>query len=289
MARRPPSCSADAGVVALLTDFGCAGHHAGVLRGVVLGINPKARLVDLCHGIAPGDIALGAWTLRWGWRHFPPGTVHLAVVDPGVGTRRRALAAAVGGQFLVGPDNGLLSLALLDGGSPVVVSLPLPAAASGLSSTFHGRDLFAPAAARLSRGEPLARLGNRIADWVQLPAPPAQCTSPGRLEGVVIAADRWGNLVTSVTAADLAHGGIGADATVRAGRRVIRGIRRTYADVPAGAPVALINSSGHLEIAVNGGSAAAGLGAPRGSRIRVSARSGGDASRPGPRRPPPSR
>lgn len=271
MPRRPRQHSADTRIVALLTDFGCAGHHAGVLRGVILGINPAARIVDLSHGIAPGDIALGAWTLRWSWRHFPPGTVHLAVVDPGVGTARRALAAAAGGQFFVGPDNGLLSYALLDAGPARVAALPLPGATGKLSSTFHGRDLFAPAAARFSLGEPPLPFDGRVRDWVRLPEPAVLRAGPGRLEGEVIAIDHWGNLVTSLTSRDLAQERIGATAAVRVGRRVLRGIRRTYGEARPGAAVALINSSGHLEIAVNQGRAAAVLATGRGGKVRVSA------------------
>lgn len=268
---RHPSRSADARVVALLTDFGCAGHHAGVLRGVVLGRNRETRTVDLTHGIPPGDIALGAWTLRWSWRHFPRGTVHLAVVDPGVGTPRRALAAAAGGQFFVGPDNGLLSYALRDAGRASVVSLGPPDGADRPSSTFHGRDLFAPAAARLARGEPLSRLGQPIDDWVRLPEPTVSRAAPGRVEGEVIAVDHWGNLVSSLTERDLEGAAIGAGGAVRVGRRTIRGIRRTYADARPGAAVALVNSNGHLELAVNGGRADELLGASRGASVRVSA------------------
>jgi len=269
MPRRAPIRNADRRVVALLTDFGCAGHHAGVLRGVVLGLAPEARLVDLCNGVLPGDVDQGAWMLRWSWRHFPAGTVHLAVVDPGVGTPRPALAAAAGGQFFVGPDNGLLSRALSDAGEAAVVRLPPPAAV-GVSATFHGRDLFAPAAARLALGMPLSRLGTPITDWVRLPEPLVRRTGPGRLQGQVIAVDHWGNLVTSLTERDLAQAGIGSTATVRVGRRVTRGLRRTYGDGKPGTPVALINSNGHLEIAVNGGRAEAVLGTARGGVIRVS-------------------
>lgn len=269
MPRRPPSHGTDGCVVALLTDFGCVGHHAGVLRGCVLAVNPRARVVDLSNGIPAGDVALGAWTLRWSWRHFPPGTVHLAVVDPGVGTPRRALAAAAGGQFFVGPDNGLLSYALRDAGAARVVALRTANAANRLSSTFHGRDLFAPAAAGISRGEPLSRLGERIADWTCLPEPSARVTGPGRLEGEVIAIDHWGNLVTSLTSRELALAGIGPGASLRVGRQVIRGLHRTYADAQPGALVALLNSNGHLEIAVNGDRAAAVLGARRGAIIRI--------------------
>ena len=271
MPLRPPPCSARPGVVALLTDFGQEGHHAGVLRAVILGGNPAAKTVDLSHGIPAGDIALGAWTLRWSWRWFPPGTVHCAVVDPGVGTPRRAIAAAAGGQFFVGPDNGLLSYALADAGRPIVVALEMPAAGSGLSATFHGRDVFAPAAARLSLGAPLESLGGRIADWVRLDEPRAQRIAPGELEGEVLAIDRWGNLVTSLTA-DLLPRGVGIEnARVRLGRRVIRGISRTYAEVPRGALAALVNSNGHMEIAVNGGRADALTGVGRGALVRVRA------------------
>jgi hypothetical protein len=241
------------------------------MRGVVLGLAPEARLVDLSNGVPAGDVDLGAWMLRWSWRHFPAGTVHLAVVDPGVGTPRRALAAAAGGQFFVGPDNGLLSRALGDAGEAAVVRLPKPVAAGSVSPTFHGRDLFAPAAARLALGEPLARLGTPVTDWVRLPEPVVRRTGPGRLQGQVIAVDHWGNLVTSVTERDLARAGIGSGATVHVGRRVIRGLRRTYADGKPGTPVALINSNDHLEVAVNGGRAEAVLGSARGMIIRVSA------------------
>lgn len=269
--RRPAPCrNADSRVVALLTDFGCAGHHAGVLRAVLLSGNPRAVPVDLCNGVPAGDVALGAWMLRWSWRRFPPGTVHLAVVDPGVGTPRRALAAAAGGQFFVGPDNGLLSFALRDAGDARAVALPLPAGPA-LSATFHGRDVFAPAAARISRGARLAGLGAPVADWVRLPEPTVRREGPGRIAGEVIAVDRWGNLVTGVTETDLARDRIGSRATVRIGRRVIRGIRCTYADAAPGAPVALVNSSGHLEIAVNRGRAAEVLAAGRGARVSVSA------------------
>lgn len=262
--------STEPGPVALLTDFGLAGHHAGVLRGVVLGLAPGARLVDLSHGLPPGDVALGAWTLRWSWRWFPPGAVFLAVVDPGVGTARRAIAAAAGGRLFVGPDNGLLSYALADAADARVVALAPPLPGTVISATFHGRDLFAPAAARLALGDPLDLLGAPIDDWLRLPEPPVRRAGPGRLEGVVIAVDHWGNLVTSLTAKDLARARIGSDAVVRIGRRVLRGIGRTYADAKPGGAIALINSNGHLEIAVHGARADEALGAGCGTTVRIS-------------------
>jgi S-adenosylmethionine hydrolase len=256
-------------VVALLTDFGAASHHAGVLRGVVLAGNPDALPVDLSHGVPAGDVALGAWTLRFAWRYFPSGTVHLAVVDPGVGTSRRALAAEAGGQHFVGPDNGLLSLALRDAGGARVVALPQ--AGVDVSPTFHGRDVFAPVAARISRGEELAGLGKPVVDWVRLPEPAVRRLAPGRVAGEVVAVDPWGNLVSSLTRTDLTRDGIGPRATVRVGRRVIRGIRRTYADAAPGTAVALFNSNDHLEIAVNGGRADELLRATRGTPVTVTA------------------
>jgi len=271
MPRNSPRRAANRPVVALLTDFGCAGHHAGVLRGVVMAGNPNAVPVDLSHGVPPGDVELGAWMLRWCWRHFPCRTVHLAVVDPGVGTARRALAAAAGGVFFVGPDNGLLSLALRDAGEARVVSLPAAAASGSLSATFHGRDLFAPAAARLTRGAALAQLGEPISDWVRLPEPVVRSIGPGKLAGEIIAVDHWGNLVTSLTAPLLARERIGARAVVRVRRRVIRGVGATYADAKPGFLVALINSNGHLEIALNGARADEFLRASRGARVTVTA------------------
>lgn len=262
----PPPPPAERGLVALLTDFGCGGHHAGVLRGVLLGIAPRARVVDLTHGVPAGDVVLAAWTLRWSWRWFPPGSVFCAVVDPGVGSARRALAAAAGGRFFVGPDNGLLSFALRDAGGPRAVALETPA---GAAPTFHGRDLFAPAAARLARGESLAALGPRVDDWHRLAEPAVRRLGAGALAGEVIAVDRWGNLVTSLTRRELEAAGCGRDAVVRVGRRAVRGVHRTYADVPAGEAVALVNSDGHLEVAVNGGRADETLRARRGTTVRV--------------------
>jgi S-adenosylmethionine hydrolase len=266
-----PRRRAEPAPVALLTDFGLAGHHAGVLRGVLLGLAPRVPIIDVTHGVPPGDVALGAWTLRWGWRWFPPGTVFLAVVDPGVGTARRALAAAAGGRFFVGPDNGLLGYALADAGDARVVALRLPRAGSGVSATFHGRDVFAPAASRLALGDPLEHLGAPTIDWLRLPEPRVRRVGPGCLEGEVIAVDHWGNLVTSLTAPELARAGIGGAAEVRIGRRVLRGIGRTYADAKAGGAVALLNSNGHLEIAMNGARADEALKAGRGTVVRVRA------------------
>jgi len=262
---RPP-------VVTLTTDFGLAGHHAGVLRGVILAACPGAQVADLTHGIPAGDVEAAAWALRWSWRHFPAGTVHCVVVDPGVGSPRRALAARAGGHAFVGPDNGVLSLALGDAGRLAGAVAIAPPPSPRISWTFHGRDLFAPAAARLAAGTPLARLGRRVTDWARLPHRPVRRDGPGALEGEIVAVDRWGNLAANITEEDLRTAGLGDGVEVRVGRRTILGLRRYYAEARPGEPVVLLNSDGHLEIAVNLGRADALLGARRGTAVRVSAR-----------------
>lgn len=254
-------------LVTLTTDFGLEGHHAGVLKGVILALCPRARIVDLTHRIPPGDVELAAWTLLWALPSFPPGATHLVVVDPGVGTRRRALAADGGGHRFTGPDNGVLALALARTGA-AAVALPTPGPGEA-SATFHGRDVFAPAAARLALGVPLDRLGTPARRWARLAVENPRRAGPGAAAGRVVAVDRWGNLVTDLTVADLSRWGIGPEVEVRVGHRRVAGLRRTYADAGPGEPVALVNSSGHLEIAVNSGRADAALGAGRGSAVRV--------------------
>lgn len=269
MRRRHRSRNGKDALVTLTTDFGLEGHHAGVLKGVILGLNPKARLVDLSHAIPPGDTAAAAWILLWSWRYFPAGTIHLIIVDPGVGGPRRPLAAQAGDHFFVGPDNGVLDPVLTAAGEQgmAVINVPEP---SSRSSTFHGRDIFAPVAGRLSLGITLTTLGKKTTDRVCLALPQAHRIAPGTLAGEVIAVDRWGNLVTSITAAAMARAGIGPRARIRIGRRMLQGLGAYYAQVPPGEPIALINSNGHLEIAVSLGRADEKFHAKPGKGIIVS-------------------
>ncbi len=257
-------------LITLTTDFGSAGYHVGVMKGVILSRNPDATLVDLCHGVPPGDIQWGAWTLLWNWRYFPPGTVHVAVVDPGVGTERKALAAAAGGHFFVGPDNGLMGPVLADAGLSEAVFIDLPAADKGaVSSTFHGRDIFAPTAARISLGTALAEIGPPSDQVVALALPAAEVKGPGVLAGEVVAVDPFGNLVTSITGGNLAEAGASTGARIDVGGRMAAVLGERYADGAAGKAVGLVNSSGHLEIAVNGGRADTLLGAGKGTSVSV--------------------
>jgi hypothetical protein len=220
-------------------------------------------LVDVTHGIPAGDVAAGAYVLGRTWRAFPEGTVHFAVVDPGVGSDRRALAAEVAGHRFVGPDNGLLSR-VLTAGAARVVALPVDAAAS---PTFHGRDVFARAAARLLTAEPLAALGTLVSDPVLLP-PPRLERRGDVVVGEVVHVDRFGTLVTSVPGTAVAGGG-----TVRIGSRAVI-VRTTFADVAPGTAVAFVGSGGTLEIAVRDGRADEVLGVARGGEVRVTAREG---------------
>jgi S-adenosylmethionine hydrolase len=241
------------GIVTLLTDFGRDAPYAAAMKGAVLAVNPRAVLVDGSHDIAPQRILQGAYLLDAYWRYFPAGTVHVAVVDPGVGTPRVGVALLAGSHYFVGPDNGLFSY--LGRLASQVVRLD-----SGrhrrpeISATFHGRDVFAPVAGYLSRGELLNALGERQAGVHMLPgAWPRR--EGGQHRGTVLHVDRFGNLITNFRSADVT----GA-AGVRLGRHVIHRRVRTYADAPAGEPVWLVGSTDHIEVAVRDASAAESLG-----------------------------
>ncbi|MFQ5879823.1 MAG: S-adenosyl-l-methionine hydroxide adenosyltransferase family protein, partial [Dehalococcoidia bacterium] len=224
------------GIITLTTDFGLADAYVGVVKGVILGINPRAVIVDITHDVRPQRVEQAAFLLANALPYFPPGTVHLAVVDPGVGTPRRALALATPSAVLVGPDNDLLSAALPDAARPAAgaqVALPPGYRAFHLtnqayfrhpvSSTFHGRDIFAPVAAYLSRGLDPSHLGEEVATIQSLPPFAAMTLADGSLHGRVVHIDRFGNLVTDVRADQLSPA-----ATVKIAGRKLPRVRRTY-------------------------------------------------------------
>lgn len=284
MERGGPGGARAAPLVTLLTDFGLDDAYVGVVKGVILGINPAARLVDLSHAVPPQDVRTGAFLLMVAVDYFPPGTVHLAVVDPGVGTARRAIAVEAGGACFVAPDNGLLSWALLHlgrtGRADVRVAgeaLLLGAGARAVqladprwwrqpvSPTFHARDLFGPVAAHLSRGVPLAELGTPLDRLALLPFPEPERRPDGTLRGEVVHVDRFGNLITN-----LAGPLVPADAVVAVGGRRIVGLVPTFG---AGRGlVALVGSSGLVEIGLVNGSAASALGVRPGAEVIVAPR-----------------
>lgn len=245
--------------ITLLTDFGTADGYVAELKGVLLGEAPGATLVDASHDVAPQDVDGARLALARYWLRYPPGTVHLVVVDPGVGTERAALAVGSEHRWLVGPDNGVLTPALLRAGARAV-RLPVPPRSA---ATFHGRDVFAPAAARLAAGAPLDALGSPVDAPLLRRTPEARRLADGGIEGLVITVDRFGNAVTNLVAsgATAAPGGV-----VRVAGRAVP-IRRVYADVAPGEAVALAGSNGLLEVAVRDGSAAAQLGLGRGAQV----------------------
>jgi S-adenosylmethionine hydrolase len=249
--------------ITLLTDYGTRDGFAAAMRGVIASIAPDAIVEDATHEIPAGDIHAGAWALATYSLLFPPGTIHVAVIDPAVGSGRRALAARAGGQIYLAPDNGLLSR-VLDAESEVVEVQDRAYRRDPISSTFHGRDVFAPAAAHIARGAGLDQLGPRALGIVRLDLPQA-ARSEREIIGEIIHVDRFGNLVTNIPAtwtADLDQAGI----HVSVGDRVAN-MGKTYATVPSGSVIAYVGSERVLEIAVRDGSAAAELGVGRGARV----------------------
>ncbi len=246
-------------IVTLLSDFGTRDTYAGVVEGAVLRVAPGVRVVHLTHGVAPGDVAQGARALADALPHVPVG-VHLAVVDPGVGTDRRAVVLTTGdGRFLVGPDNGLLIAASerCDG----LLAAHVLAVPAGAAPTFHGRDVFAPAAGRLALGEAPAELGIPLAagSLVRL-ASVGPSVEPGILRASCVHVDRFGNCALGAAAADLDGAGLTAGGAVAiAVHGHPRGAAqrgRTFADVPPGAVVVLVDSTGSAALCINGGDAA---------------------------------
>jgi S-adenosylmethionine hydrolase len=265
------------GTVALLSDFGYQDHYAGVMRGVIARLAPGARIIDISHGIPPQNVTAGALALRESWRFFPPTTVFVVVVDPGVGTSRRAIAIETqSGARLVGPDNGVLWMTAEQAGIRRAVQLTNQRYLLGFqSSTFHGRDVFAPVGAHLHNGVGLLEFGPLIADMAQLMLPDV-VDYDDELTGVVVYTDTFGNLVTNLRR-DQVEALQARFPTrrllVRIGSDVPVALSRTYGDVPRKAPLALFGSFEMVEIAVREGNAAQTFAAGPGVEVRVRAES----------------
>ncbi len=269
--KRPP-------VITLLTDFGTADYFVAAVKGVILTRNPLTSIVDITHEIPPQDIEAGAFSLLACYRDFPEGTIHVAVVDPGVGSSRRALVVKAGSQYFVGPDNGLFSYVLDN--EPEHKAFQITKGKylrEAASSTFHGRDVFAPVAAALADGVKPSKFGPRIEDAVRLAPLAPNKSEDGRLEGRIINVDRFGNCVTNFTPSDIPDT---ANVTLRVNGRDVEAFRQFYVDEDgskageAGANdqvFAIWGSAGFLELSVNGGSAAELLKVTRGDAIIASA------------------
>lgn len=255
-------------IITLTTDFGLRGPFVGVMKGVALGICPHAQLVDLTHDVSPYDVREGAMALESAWRFFPTGSVHLAVIDPGVGSTRRALALSASGHYFVGPDNGLFSF-VLDAGQWSAVSIERPDYRRAVvSQTFHGRDIFAPAAAHLASGVLLERLGPPVTDPVRFERP-GSLRQGDELIGEVIGSDRFGNLMTSIAGEAALELAPRTALAVRVGERDLGAPVTCYEEGAADVPKAIVGSSGRIEIFVRSGSALAILDARRGTPVRI--------------------
>jgi S-adenosylmethionine hydrolase len=258
-------------VITLTTDFGMEDGNVGVMKGVIYGINPQARIVDLSHDIPPQDIASAAYVLRRAYTYFPPRTIHVLVVDPGVGSERRALAVDSRHALFVAPDNGVLTYVLQDlsdkGEKVRLINVTNPEYwLPSVSRVFHGRDIFAPVAAHLSLGLDVSALGEPIDDPITLPPLRLQKT-PGQITGQVAHVDHFGNLLTNVHHADLAS--LGNAPVIRVAQTQITRLSQTFSQGQPGELIAYTDSSGHLAIAVVNGSAGRLLNAHVGDPVHV--------------------
>ena len=262
-------------VIALLTDFGSRDHYAGTMKGIALGICAEATLVDITHEVPPHDVVAGAIELAACYRYFPAGTIFLVVVDPGVGSSRRGIAAEAGEYKFVAPDNGVLTI-VFDEVTPkrMVELTERRYARPTVSRTFEGRDRFAPAAAWLAKGIELSALGRPAGAVQRLDVPQPQI-EPGRLVGEVLRVDRFGNLITNIDRKafdQVAPSSATGILDVHVGPHQIGKVVSTYADAAVGELCALFGSSEHLEIAASGASAATVLGLGRGTPVHVARR-----------------
>lgn len=255
-------------IITLTTDYGLSDHLVGTLKGVILKINPDVKIIDINHSVIPYDVLDGALSVAASYRYFPPRTIHVVVVDPGVGTPRRPILVSAGTQFFIAPDNGVLSVVFDKEEELTVRHITAEHyLLNPVSNTFHGRDIFAPVAAWLAKTWQTPSFGDEITDFTRfsLPKPKAE---GNLLKGVVLREDHFGNLMTNFAAEDLpaslvSPGGL----LLRIGDKEVKQLAQTFAQGPAGEPVAILGSSGFLEIAANKGNAARILGARRGTEV----------------------
>jgi S-adenosylmethionine hydrolase len=260
-------------LITLTTDFGYSDGYVGAVKGVMLRLLPGAQIIDIHHGVAAHDVLDGAFTIAQVYAWYPADTIHVVVVDPGVGSARRPILVRAADQFFIAPDNGVLSL--IYDRHPEAVVRHVTAThyfLSDLSSTFHARDVFAPIAAWLGKGVAPDNFGNAITDFVRFGLPKPK-PNAGGVAGVVLKVDRFGNLITNLTRADLpGYAGVTADQMpirLRIGKATVESLVRAYAFAPAQKLVALWGSVGYLEIAANRASAARLAGAERGAEVVV--------------------
>jgi len=245
--------------ITLTTDFGTSDHFVGVMKGVIAGISPSARVIDITHEITPYEILEGAFVIAQAWRHFPKSSIHVVIVDPGVGSARRPILVEAGGHCFIAPDNGVLTM-IYDAAKPKVREISNPKLmAREISRTFHGRDIFAPAAAHLAERATRSRFGPLIDDYVRIEGTQPFLTPPNVWHGQILKVDRFGNLITNFHF-DHLPGMATERFELRVGTHRIRRRARTFSEVALGEVAAIVGSSGYLEIVVNQRSAAQILG-----------------------------
>ena len=255
-------------VITLTTDYGTNDHLVGTMKGVILKINPDVTIVDITHNVTPFDLLDGALTIGSAYSYFPPKTVHIVVVDPGVGTERRPLLVSAQNQYFVAPDNGVLSVIYEREENVVVRHANVEHYyLSPVSKTFHGRDIFAPVAAWLTKGWQTPSMGDEITDFKKF-AMPKPKAADGGLKGVVLRVDAFGNLITNFRAENLPEGAAeNGHFQIQVGTQVVKKLVDTFARGAAGEPIAYIGSSGYIEIGINKGSAARTLSLGRGTPV----------------------
>ncbi len=254
----------------MTTDFGCRDAYVPVMKGVIAAIDPHVRVVDVTHDVAPQDVMDAAYVLRRTVPYYPPGTVHLVVVDPGVGSSRRCVALRKGDQRFVGPDNGVFSL-LLDGEKPdelVELDRAQYWRTNSPSRTFHGRDIFAPVAAHLASGRTIRDVGTSIESLERLHWALPIHDEQG-IQGWVVHIDHFGNCVTNITRQAFEQNRRGRDMKCFVGNGILRDVATTFGDVAAGEPLVLFDSSDYLEVAVNSGNASQLFDIQRGAAVNV--------------------
>jgi S-adenosylmethionine hydrolase len=256
-------------IITLTTDFGTNDHLVGAMKGVILNINPAARIVDINHHVAPFDILDGALAIANAYKYFPPRTIHVVVVDPGVGTERRPLLVSAEKQYFIAPDNGVLSM-IFERESCIVRHITAEHYfLNPVSPTFHGRDVFSPTAAWLAKAWQAEAFGEEITDYVRFTMPKAKPAGQA-VKGVVLRVDAFGNLMTNLTAEDVpATAAASGSIKLAVNGKEVRKMVRTFGDGNPGEPIAVFGSAGYLEIAVNRGSAARTLGANRGAEVTL--------------------
>lgn len=262
-------------IITLLTDFGTVDEYAGVMKGVILSINPSAKIIDISHRIDPRDLVHGAYVIKASYGYFPKGTVHLIVVDPGVGSNRRILAIEKTGHIFIAPDNGILTLLLRKNPVDSIVHVENSRYfLDPVSQTFHGRDIFAPVGAYISMGTDLKKMGRPVdqKELILIDLEEPKISDNDDLSGIIVSIDRFGNLITNIdenTFNNICAAHKKKRPEIQVGDYKTMGMSCSYEGVKIDSPLAIMGSRGYLEIAVNCGSAKSYFNAKKGDRVIV--------------------